>query len=706
LTAIPGGAISLQPPRAANSASGAPGVLAQSSSANTGAEPQKALWTKVFDFYQHASVDAGSMLAAEPTINVASAQNLSAQMTATQTAATKIALAASEALPMTQPPALPPLLEPSAATGRAKLVSIRAGVAEAQGKTSSMARNAARKETSAAQKSLSSLVPASVMPVAVAVPPSPVVPSSVVPSLVPSSAVLPGMGLAAGAKADGLPGEGAVGASAASVGLAGGREAASATQLQAPRLQGMQFGFMESGSILPGTTSGSIQSGTIQSGAQVGKTGKLPAITAQTTNSGAELTAKPEVKLVPPIPPTDAAMRWSELASGLKPLPAAATQAAVSGDSQAIADVASKPVSSTLVAAAQSDLTRPGMTSSSVTSSSPASASPAQSLDGPAAQGPASASSPASAAVSASGSAHSSSSDASTGSKSGTAMHGATQTLGGAPGTWAAAVVGHPGESAAVVTGAPVTGATSGATSGAASVAATLASGHTAPALHPGQVFESLDAAPGAWNPGQTARTVSGGASLSVGYQDARLGYVELQARQVAGGVQATLVPSSEAARQALEGQLGSLGGWLAQRATPVDRLAVGMPSSMAAMTTDHGGAMNPGGAMNSGGAMDQGRTPNQSLMQSMAQAAQQGLAGGGSRRGESADESANGSGQGLSAVGAVGLRGRVAGVDSGSLVPDRNAALDRGSAESAMQNEMRVEAARIGLGQTISVRA
>ena len=121
-------------------------------------------------------------------------------------------------------------------------------------------------------------------------------------------------------------------------------------------------------------------------------------------------------------------------------------------------------------------------------------------------------------------------------------------------------------------------------------------------------------------------------------------------------------------------------------------------------MTTDHGGAMNPGGAMNSGGAMDQGRTPNPSLMQSMAQAAQQGLAGGASERGSrgSSGESTGGNHSSPNAVGAVG------GVESSSFTPAgfAPATLDRGSTGHAMQNEMRMEAARIGVGQTISVRA
>ena len=337
------------------------------------------------------------------------------------------------------------------------------------------------------------------------------------------------------------------------------------------------------------------------------------------------------------------------------------------------------------------------MTASGATASSlPSSPS------GTATQGPDLSSASTAVSASGSGSAHSSTSDASSASKSVASMHGVIQSPGGAPqaGTLAATMASHPGENPSMVMGATVTGSTPGASSGAAS--ATPANGPSAPAQHPGQVFESLDASTGAWNPAQTARLAPGGASLSVGYQDARLGYVELQARQVAGGVQATLVPSSEAARQALEGQLGSLGGWLAQRATPVDRLAVGMPSSMAAMTTDHGGAMNPGGAMNSGGAMDQGRTPNP--MQSMAQAAQQGLAGGASERGLAGGsrQSEGGDHPGPNAVGAVG------GVASGSLVTAgyASATLNHGSAEQAMQNEMRVEAARIGVGQTISVRA
>ena len=113
--------------------------------------------------------------------------------------------------------------------------------------------------------------------------------------------------------------------------------------------------------------------------------------------------------------------------------------------------------------------------------------------------------------------------------------------------------------------------------------------------LHPGQVFEAMDGGSAAVG-GSAMPSAPGAASLSVGYQDARLGYVELQARQVAGSIQATLIPSSEAAQHALQGQLGALGGWLAQRATPVERLAVVAPAAMSSLAGNMGGQSQGGG--------------------------------------------------------------------------------------------------------------
>ena len=191
----------------------------------------------------------------------------------------------------------------------------------------------------------------------------------------------------------------------------------------------------------------------------------------------------------------------------------------------------------------------------------------------------------------------------SVGPRAGAAIHP------GAPSTEAvAAVHAAPGVSAGVTLGAAIAhpAAAGAAVPIAAPMTTALQAGATAQAstgaaMHPGQVFDALDgagtavggasamgSAPGALRP------TMGSPSLSVGYQDARLGYVELQARQVAGSIQATLVSSSEATRSALEGQLGSLGGWLAQRATPVDRLTVTAPNSR--MATDHGGSAPYGG--------------------------------------------------------------------------------------------------------------
>ncbi len=726
LTAIPGSPISPQQTQTAHSASGAPVAPTPGSAGSAGAEPQKALWAKVFDFYQHASVDGESALGAGQALTVVSAQDtaqrsgtvqaattqMAAQQAAVATAtasgmevgslaATESMLAASQVLPATSP-----------AAAQTKVISIRAEITTAALKTSSAKMHSAtQKEASAAQKSVASPASSSGMHIAAPVPPMP----APIPALLPtpsrsaqsssaqSISAQPSPAQSSSAQSISaqpspasssapLPGGLAFGASAVDAGLASGREAFPTTLPQP-----IKSGVVQSGSNPPG------QPG--QPSAQLGNSGNFSAAMAQTTYVGVDGAAKLG-KSAQPIPPAVATMRLPELAAGERSLPAASTQlSAASSASQSIADVTGKPVSPTIPSQSVStQASQTGTGAANITASGTTTTSLPSSSGGPTTQGQDLGSASTSVSASGSGTGHISASDSSAASKSGASMHGAAQPSGSAPqaGTWAATMAGHPGESPAMVMGATVTGATSGATSGAASVTATPANGHSAPAQHPGQVFESLDAATGAWNPVQTARMASGGTSLSVGYQDARLGYVELQARQIAGGVQATLVPSSEAARQALEGQLGSLGGWLAQRATPVDRLAVGMPSSMAAMTTDHGGAMN------SGGAMDQGRTPNSSPMESMAQAAQQGLAGGASERGserssrQSAGESAGGNRPGLNAVGAVG------GVESGSLTPAgfSPATLERGSAEHAMQNEMRVEAARIGVGQTISVRA
>ena len=711
LTAIPGSPISPQQTQTAHSASGAPVAPTPGSAGSAGAEPQKALWAKVFDFYQHASVDGESALGAGQALTVVSAQDtaqrsgtvqaattqMAAQQAAVATAtasgmevgslaATESMLAASQVLPATSP-----------AAAQTKVISIRAEITTAALKTSSAKMHSAtQKEASAAQKSVASPASSSGMHIAAPVPPMP----APIPALLPtpsrsaqsSSAQSISAQPSPASSSAPLPGGLAFGASAVDAGLASGREAFPTTLPQP-----IKSGVVQSGSNPPG------QPG--QPSAQLGNSGNFSAAMAQTTYVGVDGAAKLG-KSAQPIPPAVATMRLPELAAGERSLPAASTQlSAASSASQSIADVTGKPVSPTIPSQSVStQASQTGTGAANITASGTTTTSLPSSSGGPTTQGQDLGSASTSVSASGSGTGHISASDSSAASKSGASMHGAAQPSGSAPqaGTWAATMAGHPGESPAMVMGATVTGATSGATSGAASVTATPANGHSAPAQHPGQVFESLDAATGAWNPVQTARMASGGTSLSVGYQDARLGYVELQARQIAGGVQATLVPSSEAARQALEGQLGSLGGWLAQRATPVDRLAVGMPSSMAAMTTDHGGAMN------SGGAMDQGRTPNSSPMESMAQAAQQGLAGGASERGserssrQSAGESAGGNRPGLNAVGAVG------GVESGSLTPAgfSPATLERGSAEHAMQNEMRVEAARIGVGQTISVRA
>ncbi len=720
LTAIPGSVISSQPALAAHSTSGSPVIVTSGGAGSAGVESQKAQWAKVFDFFQHASVDAETAPGSGQTLTTASTPDTAqrsgtalaatTQTTAAQgaltgarasgmetgsLATTESMLAASQGLPTTSPAMAAP----------AKVISIQAGLAADGSKTSSArTHSATQKQASAAQKSMASPASPNGVHIAAPVPPMPTPIPALLPaasrSALPSPALLSPALLSSAQSGPAqssslLSGGLAFGASVADAGLARGLEAVS-TALPQP----VESGVVQSGSNHPG-----------QSG-QMGQFSSLPgsgvnfsAVMGQTTPLGVDGAATPE-KWVQPIQPTVGAMRLPELAAGERSLSSASTRfSAASSASPSIADVISKPVSSTIPSPSVStQVSQIGSGSANLAASGATTSSLSASSGVPKTQGP----DLSSAAVPAMGSAsgHPSTADPSVASKSGTSMHGAAQPSVGAPqaGTWAATMAGHPGENPASVTGATVSGATSGATFGAQSVTATSANGHAAPAQHPGQVFEALDAASGAWNPAQQARTISGGASLSVGYQDARLGYVELQARQVAGGVQATLVPSSEAARRALEGQLGSLGGWLAQRATPVDRLAVGMPSSMAAMTTDHGGAMNPGGAMNSGGAMDQGRTPNPSLMQSMAQAAQQGLAGGASERGSrgSSGESTGGNHSSPNAVGAVG------GVESSSFTPAgfAPATLDRGSTGHAMQNEMRMEAARIGVGQTISVRA
>ena len=294
--------------------------------------------------------------------------------------------------------------------------------------------------------------------------------------------------------------------------------------------------------------------------------------------------------------------------------------------------------------------------------------------------------------VSGQSSAQSPSTDALAASKTGAAIHPGTSGSGTSisTGAFAGAIAVHAEVSPVAVAGAtglaPMT-----QLAGQASGPAT---GHAAPVLHPGQVFESLDATVHGWNPSD-ARPVSGGASLSVGYQDARLGYVELQARQVAGSVQATLVPSSEAARHALEGQLGSLGGWLAQRATPVDRLVVAASAaSMAA--SDHGGAMHSGGADSSGSARDQRETGQAA----MSRAAQQGFSGGSGGR--------DATGENVPAPSAMQAVGMVAGAARTGAGVGSGVGAGTVSSESANRLSMRASVsggARLGVGQTISVR-
>lgn len=223
--------------------------------------------------------------------------------------------------------------------------------------------------------------------------------------------------------------------------------------------------------------------------------------------------------------------------------------------------------------------------------------------------------------------------------------------------------------------------------------------------MQPGQIFQALDGAASAASSSAGPRVAPGAASLSVGYQDTRLGYVELQARQVGGSIQATLIPSSESAQHALQGQLGALGGWLAQRATPVERLAVASP---AANLAGNAGRDAYAGSMRQGGGSGSAQPGD-------GQGSGSALAGNGGRQASSQDAASPSSAralQGMSAVrGAAPASTASSGVGHGSAsgaVPGAGGA-NRFGASIRTTQVSPAEMAKTGpasVGQRISVHA
>ncbi len=67
---------------------------------------------------------------------------------------------------------------------------------------------------------------------------------------------------------------------------------------------------------------------------------------------------------------------------------------------------------------------------------------------------------------------------------------------------------------------------------------------------------------------------------ISVGYQDSRLGYVEVRAHQDLVGIHASLMAPTQNSSASLEGELKQLRGWLAERQTPVESLQVSAQSN------------------------------------------------------------------------------------------------------------------------------
>jgi len=71
---------------------------------------------------------------------------------------------------------------------------------------------------------------------------------------------------------------------------------------------------------------------------------------------------------------------------------------------------------------------------------------------------------------------------------------------------------------------------------------------------------------------------VNGVRALEIGYQDPALGYVELRAHTVGGGIHASLAAQSADSGSVLEAHLSSLASWMTERRTPVASLSVSSP--------------------------------------------------------------------------------------------------------------------------------
>jgi hypothetical protein len=88
--------------------------------------------------------------------------------------------------------------------------------------------------------------------------------------------------------------------------------------------------------------------------------------------------------------------------------------------------------------------------------------------------------------------------------------------------------------------------------------------------------FSALDAGT---SPGTPAWTHAGSQHAEAGFRDPALGWVSVRADLNAGGIHATLVPSSAEAAQALNGHLAGLSTHLVEQQAPVASLTMASPS-------------------------------------------------------------------------------------------------------------------------------
>jgi hypothetical protein len=92
--------------------------------------------------------------------------------------------------------------------------------------------------------------------------------------------------------------------------------------------------------------------------------------------------------------------------------------------------------------------------------------------------------------------------------------------------------------------------------------------------------FSAMDAGLDAGtSPGTPAWTHAGSQHAEAGFSDPTLGWVGVRADLNAGGIHATLVPSSAEAAQALNGHLAGLSTHLVEQQSPVASLTMGSPS-------------------------------------------------------------------------------------------------------------------------------